>query len=147
LRKQIFIEYLYIPCNNFYLIFVLFCNFYPMIPSTTWQRTHISVWCTLRLLKSSKHTSYTIFLNHFFFLCKKKYTAGKYQSHIICSVTIKVPPFNQHELEHTDVEQQSPQRTTKRLHEHFDRYLQGRSASTEQNLVWTYCILESGETS
>jgi hypothetical protein len=37
------------------------------------------------------------------------FSFGKYQSHIICSVTIKVPTFNQHDLEHTDVEQQSPQ--------------------------------------
>jgi hypothetical protein len=150
LRKQIFIEYLYIPCNNFYLIFVLFCNFYPMIPSTTWQRTHISVWCTLILLKSSKHTSYTIFLNHFFFLCKKKFAAGKYQSHIICSVTIKVPTFNEHELEHTAVEQQSPQEQPRDymsiLTDTYTRKREVGQSVTEQNLVWTYCILESGET-
>jgi len=63
------------------------------------------------------------------------------------------------ELEHTDVEGQSPQEQP-RPHGHFDRCLQCQELIsiftrkrevcervTEENLVQTYCILESSEIS
>jgi len=66
--------------------------------------------------------------HYFFSSCKEKNTTGKYQNHIIFSVTIKVPIFKEHEslfwvvvedeLEHTEDEGQSPQEQPREISPH-----------------------------